>query len=1181
MQNHTRLCRVKCLLWPLVLVMLIIFQVGVHAQTVSPADRKVTLDETNVTLKSIFRSITQQTQLRFIGSSDKLDLNQRYSIKAQNEAVNVVLNKLIGGKGYKWEFTNNTVSIQAPLNGDDVLKQTNAFNNLPKADSLISVSGKIINGKGKPLAGASIKIKDTRRSTVADNNGDYLLENVPVNGVMTVTNIGYDDTETGIAGRSKINLALNEQINELAVTEVVSTGYQTTSKERVTGSVVQINNQLLNRRISSNILDRLEGVASGVLFNKGTETNIVVRGTSTIYANANPLIVLDNFPYYGNVNDINPNDVENISILKDAAAASIWGVQSGNGVIVITTKKGRFNQKMNLNVTSNLTIGSKPDLTYDRRVLNSTDYVELEQYLYNKGFYDNDIQNTFSFPVLSPVVEILEKKKNNEISATEADALIANLKGNDVRKDFSKYVYRKMVNQQYAVNINGGNENLAYFMSVNYDKNLSEVRRNGNNRLSINSNTTLRPVRNLEIQTGIIYAQSGEQFNGTENSYGNLTTGGNYRAILPYTRLADTNGKPLSITKDYRRAYIDTISNPGFLDWHYNPLQEIELANNTLKRTNSLFKIAVKYSFLSSLNIQVQYQYQRDATDSKNLHDANSYFSRNYINQYAQVDPSTGIFDYIIPKGAVLQLGRIENKSNYARTQLNFNKTFNGLHSIVALAGAEIREENGTSYTRGFYGYDDEFGLSYGNIDYKNYYPLNPGQFGAVPNLNSDFYSGSLRRYISYFANAAYNYNGRYNLYLSGRKDGANLFGVKTNQKVVPLWSVGAGWDINEEVFYSLKWLPRLKLRTTYGYTGNVYNGSAFLIAQYQTDPFTGLPAANINYAPNPQLKWEKVKNINLGLDFAFRKDRVSGSLEAYQKRGIDLVEDAPLAPSTGYSSYRGNAASTDTKGIDITINSIIIDRKFGWRTSFLFSFIKDKIVHFDKVFAITDYVANQSNSIVGIEGKAIYSIYSYKWAGLSANNGDPQGIIDNKPSTDYINLVYNANPGDLQYHGSSRPTIFGSWCNTFSYHGFSLSANIIYKLNYYFRRTSTNTSYGQAAYNPNADYSLRWKNPGDEKITNVPSFTDDINDARDAFYQSSSILVEKGDHIRLQDITFDYNLTRMVWRKMPFKSLVLKCYVNNVGILWRANKLGLDPDAFVSRFTHPRSISFGINVGL
>lgn len=1064
------------------------------------------------------------------------------------------------------------------------------------------ISGKVISASNDlAVEGATLALSQQKTIVYTDASGIFSITVASSNDVLTISHIGFISKRIPISQNTSSPLIITLQDTAVQLDEVVvNTGYQNIPKERATGSFVQIDNKLLNRRVSTHILDRLEGVTSGLIFNAGNLANgsrmpneklgISIRGRSTLDANisADPLIVLDNFPYEGDINNINPNDIESITVLKDAAAASIWGSRAGNGVIVMTTKKGHAGQPLRVELNSNITFGDKPDLFYSPYFLNSPDFIDAEKYLFDQGYFDYDLVD-FAMPPISPAVAILDRERSGLLSDADAAQQLTALGLTDVRNELSKYVYRKSKKLQESVSLRGGSEKATYSFSFGYDKNLENLIQDNYSRISVNSFNSFKPAKNLEISAGMIYTGTNTVSNASSAAFGYLATGGRYSTVYPYAKLADATGTSLDIVRDYSAAFADSMAREGYLDWKYRPLDEIKLADNTTKVTSLILRGSINYSFLNQFKAGIQFQYEKEDAVNRVYNSPASYAARDLINRYAVRDPVTGAFTYPVPLGGILAYQNSLQDDYNVRGQLDYVHTFQSTHSINAIAGAEIRQVEGSSLRYGMFGYDDELGTAISNVDFYSYFPINPASYGTIQSPASGV-SGTTNRFLSLFANASYSYKDKYIATVSGRQDGANIFGVKTNDKITPLWSAGLGWDISKEAFYHLSWLPFLKARLTYGYNGNVYNGSAYLTARMTSSSNTGAQVAYINNPPNPELRWEKVKNINFGVDFAAVQHSITGTIELYSKRGTGLIENAPLAPSTGFVSFKGNAAETVTKGMDLTLNTKNINRKFNWATTFLFGLLHDKVVTFDNSYLPRNLVGNNSigtiefTGLIGIPGRPLYGVYSYKWAGLDPANGDPIGYLNGKTSKDYSAIISSTSPDSLVFHGSSRPTIFGSVRNSFGWKGFLLSVNILYKGGYYFRKSSTSLNYEEVINGStvNADFTDRWQKPGDEKSTNVPSviYPGDAN--RNNFYHGSEVLVEKADHIRLQDVSLSYDIDKKELKKIPVTHLQLYIYLNNLGIIWRANDSGIDPDYLDNGgsgriYPDPKSISLGI----
>ena len=530
--------------------------------------------------------------------------------------------------------------------------------------------------------------------------------------------------------------------------------------------------------------------------------------------------------------------------------------------------------------------------------------------------------------------------------------------------------------------------------------------------------------------------------------------------------------------------------------------------------------------------------------------------------------------------GGILDQGNSTSSGQYLRGQLNIDHTWKEVHEIHGIVGAEVKEVSAHSSEARYYGYDDEFALSL-PVDYLTRYRMTPANsLNTIP--HGDGHGGTVDRYLSAFTNMSYSYRKRYILTASARRDASNLFGVNTNQRAVPLWSTGLGWTLSQENFYRSGFIPYLKLRSTFGYNGNVDKTiSAFTTASYYiTSNNTlnpGERAASIRNPPNPDLRWEKIRIWNAGLDFGLKNEMLDGSVEFYVKNGQDLIGDIPLAPSMGLSQYRGNFATTRTRGLDIELRSTPIRRQFRWDINFFHSLVREEVTDYEipprpdeMVFGVL---------LMPVKGNPLFSMYSFPWGGLDPDTGDPRGILNGEPSSDYSAIRAALIPEDVIFHGSARPTSFGSFRNTVSYKGLSLSVNVSYRMGYYFRRNSVD--YGDLVNGriTHSDYLLRWIQPGDELYTQVPSMPSRVNSNRDAQYEFSEIMVERADHIRLQDIRLAYRMERINVHWLPFRSAEFYSYANNMGIIWKKTKYPVDPD--FQNLPPAMSIAMGLRIDL
>lgn len=1041
---------------------------------------------------------------------------------------------------------------------------------LAVAQTIQKFSGTVISSEtNEGIEGATLELKASGQTALTHSDGTFSIDLRVKNAVLIVSHIGYK-SKVIMPGSKLSGIVIILEKNEVAMQQVVvSTGYQQIAKENTTGSFDKIDEKLLNRSTSTDILSRLEGTAGSVYFSKtSTYPEIFIRGISTINAGTAPLIVIDNFPYEGDINNINPNDVESITILKDAAASAIWGAKAGNGVIVITTKKGGYNQKSQVVFNANITIQQKPDLFKDRNFLDSKDFIDVEKFLFDNGKYDGDISDQYYWPVLSPVVEILAKQRDGVISQADAGAQINELGQHDVRKDYSKYLYRQSVMQQYSLNFSGGSNTMKYFLSGGLDNNLSNLTGNKSQRGTFFAETTVKPLKKLELNASIHYSFAKEINNSI---LPDLYPAGGKSVYYPYAKFADDAGNPLALEKNHRAAFIDTTGGGLLLDWKYNPLQEQQTKDKTSSLQDVLIKGSLKYYFSKSLNAEFSGQLEKSNGDNRAVYNQTTFLTRDLINLFSESQDNSILHN--LPVGGILDNTSSALSAYAFRGQLNYHKRSKN-YLLDIIGGGEIRENHTFSQAGRIYGYDDNL-LTFTPVDYVTVFNL-WDNLGQQPIIDMTDFSDIRYRYVSIYSNAAVTYKNKYTISASGRRDASNLFGVNSNQKWNPLWSAGAAWNISNESFYKPTLLPYLRLRITYGYNGNFQNNlSALATIRYLgAAPPINLPKATINNPANPDLSWEKTAILNAAIDFSTKNNRLQGSIEYYHKNSTDLLSPVPVDRTTGVTQMTMNSANLAGKGVDVKINSRIIDRKIKWDVQFLFNYVTNKVTKYLLTYTIKN--PGYGNVINPVAGQDPYALISYKWGGLDHETGNPIGYDHDTLSQDYSSITYSTTYDNMVVTGSSRPPMFGNLITTLSWKGISISANLSYRLHHYFRKNSID--YGALFNNwqGNIDFVNRWQKPGDELHTNVPSMVYPDDYYRDMFYSLSEATVVKGDQLRLQDINISYNPQGLRMGNYDLNNLTFYSYINNVGLLWVKNKHRIDPD-YQNNMPPSLSISFGL----
>lgn len=1167
-------------------IALMAFTMQVHATTNQDSAALVTLKVSNAPIEDVFLRIEAQTGFSFTYSTQLIDKKEKVSVDFKRERLGDVLRELLGKRNLRWVIRGTGIVILQDSKPATQIERFSATDSIPKID----VRGVVTDKSGNPIPGATVSLKGQSRGQSTDGEGRFFFTNMPVNGVIQISSIGFEAKQMRLHGESSLRIVLDTLIRDIEGVEVFSTGYQNIPKDRATGSYVQVGGEVINRSVSSNIMDRVINYTSSLRFEPRpvrsgvNSSDISIRGFSTILANMRPLVVVDGFPYEeansigenSILNFINPNDIESITVLRDAAAASIWGARAGNGVIVINTKKGRFNQKLRVQLMASYNIVERPDI-YKLPIISSKDAIDFETKRFDAGAY-NEYDDVYApigyFPALSPVAEILLAKRRGEISSIQAETMLGKIATHDVRDDLYRKMMREELNQQYALNITGGTSVISYYGSVGYNKTDGTSLGSNYDRITTRFETNMRPVSQMEINTFITYTQS--KSTSSLVDYTQYLANGVQKAA-PYSNFFNENGSLASLPgpSDIRLKYIDTVKTNGLLDWTYNPLDEMNHTNANINQNSTRLGASMRYNFLPFLGVEVRGQYEKAIAANETYYAQESFHVRDLVNRYMSLG-ANGQPRYNVPIGGKLDFFNQTKSSWNLRAQFNFNKSWaNG--TVNAILGAERSEVKGSATADRKYGYDPGSSTVSTKMDYQNTYPTRPlGNFGNAPIPNNEFVSSTLTRYVSYFMTASYFFLDRFTLSGSMRFDGSNYFGVDANQRIRPLWSAGGSWDINNESFFKVNWINNLKLRLTYGFSGNVDNSATSLPTVRFINPTVGyhpFPTASLVTPPNPGLHWERIGLTNYALDFSILKRAVSGSIEYYRKKGIDLIGSDIVEPTTGVTRFTSNYASMKGQGFDIVLNTNV-GRSIKWVSNTILSYNIDEITDYKTINPATFNYLDGSP----IVGESLSRLYAYPSAGLSGLDGAPQGYIGGK-TTPFTDVLQKAKPEDLVYIGTQVPKYFGSIRNTLSYRDFSLSVGLVFKFNYYFTRTSIN--YANLAYywGGHSDYARRWQKPGDEINTRIPALPDILDD-RSVFLERSTDLIENGGVIRLQDIRFSYDFNRQRFKSLPFENAQIFIFLNNIGMIWKANKEGLDPDLSAGGRV-PRSIAFGVTISL
>lgn len=1132
--------------------------------------QKFTVDQDQATLPEMFDIILKKTGYDHSGFLDDSLLRKKFPAGFQNITLKKFLKEYLPLYGLTYFIDpNKPTTIQlAMINRPATLAAKD-----PKIlRHIMGTVFRVDSGDRELLAHVNILIKGTNRGKETKSNGSFFFDNVPANAVLYFTGVNLVPRSIRVTDHQDICVKMEYRTDSLEETTIYTNGIITKLKDSTTWVAGVVQRSLLQRSPESNALRRIEFLIPGMLFTHPAQTsdgadlvdNIIVRGPSTINAGTRPMVVVDNFPYYGNLNNINPEDIESVTVLKDASSLSLWGVSAGNAIIVITTRKGKTPKPM-LTFSGILTGQGRPDVRH-LHLIPAGELIDLEQQSYKSGYYPADLFNDGNFTPVPPVVSLLHDADRGLITREEAASRIAAMRGNDIRKDIERYFYQKSFEQQYTLQLSGESGRLNYFVSGGITTLAGNLTGTKQLRRTARTQLTYAVNKKLKLSFATSYAFSTLTSN---NNPGYLPISLHGRKLMPtYLGLNDAQGKALPYFGDYKESYLHQLDSAGFHSAVWYPMDDMSRRNNRLDTRDYVANLGLQYTFNDRLQLNLMYQFEQQKMDRNDLHTGNSYYVNDFRNIYMQLDPVTGNLFSPVPPGGIADLSVYNITAHQARTQLNWQIKRDSLHALSLTAGVDFRDIVAQGDTSRRYGIDGSAGTSviHDTMAYPPYM-IGVGEPMTIPVIAGHRKTTDLL--FSNFLTSTYTYMGKYTLSANIRGDIANLFGPATNNKWQPLWSAGAAWHVGREKFYAFDALPELIIQASFGTLGNISRlASAYTTMSSGYGGVTGTPyqTAFVLSFPNADLGWEKVKIFNVGIDFATKDHVFKGRIDAYSKLSTGLMAQTFLDPTLGgvqnpgsRPSYFTNSASMQVKGLDMELTSRNHSGKWEWTTNFLLSIAASRIKRYSVPAGegINYLDANLPNPV---PGRPLFAIYAYKWLYLDGQKGDPVGTWNGHPSTEWGAIIANTPVDSMVYKGPAQPPIFGAIRNTVTKGKFSLSWNISYRLGYYMRAPAFSSTDVLNNWNSNDTYRQRWQKPGDERTTNVPGLDYTNNAARDYFYANSDILAFRADNIRLEDIMLSIE-TRRKQNKDRSRQRRIFAVLSNVGTLWQANKNHIDPD--------------------
>ena len=1144
--------------------LLMVFICGFSAMASS---QKVALQVQNATLKVALNQLKNQTGVRMLFDADKADKVACADCRLENVELREALDRLL--EGTSWGYQE--------IDGVYVVRE------LPPMAQAVRVSGKVVDEDGQPLPGVSVVLKGTTTGVVTDVDGNFtLMLPDPEGAVLVFSFVGMKTQEIVYAGQQTLNIVMKQEISELE--DVVVTGYQTIVREKVTGSTSTVTSRQLEERYTPNLLDNLEGRVAG-LVTYGDKT--LIRGSSSMYAETEPLLVVDGLPIEGSIEDLNPYDIESVTVLKDAAAAAIYGARASNGVIVVTTKKATKEGVTEIQFSGNLTIYEKKNMDYhDNFYMSPAEQVDVESAYYDYYFFRNrdsqdpigDFENVLSqYSPITPLQYAYYQYATNQITESELEGIKAELRWNNFAKEFGENALRRQYLQQYNLALRTCTDRFNSSLVLNYKRDNSGIVNSYDNMINISYRMSYDVKKWLTASFN---------FNGilakAKESASEYAT--NPFNVPSYYRLLNDDGSYNYYSpSNFNQYYTLDDESSALKPMDFNHLEELGYDSRITDRRNMRYQGELLFKIIDGLSVNTSFVYETERQNVSNYSEADSYIMRFLKNIYTvqQGTDSNYTYEYMIPEqGGKLTTEDTRGEYWTWRGQLNFNRTF-GKHSVDFLGGFEFRE---TKYkgTKGILlGYDDQLqsqsttGVSFTdlyNYMYTTYFvsgfPAQQWGFDEYIEPYIGLVPEEYHRYASGYMNLTYTYDERYNLFASFRKDYADLFGANAKFRGKPLWSVGASWNMSNEYFLAdVQWLNSLKLRLSYGKTGNIYQGAtSYMTASTgEVNNYTQMPVATVDSPANPSLKWEKTATTNVGVDFALLDHRLRGSVDYYYKKGTDIFSQKSLDVSKGFTSMNMNMADMKNNGVEVALSAdwfrAANEGDFAWTTSWTAAYNKNEITSMEyQPSSVWDIVESGFK-----EGYPASSLFSFHYVGLDQTGvgtmqnwlGQPLYQLSDGRTDHYIS---RSDVNCIVYSGQSDPKINMAMDNTLRYKGFSLNFMMVYYGGHKMRVRQYQPLYGMG-FGPLADYYLDSWSPTntDTDVPGVGEWSYLSSTSVDYLYADN--FVQPANFIKIRNITLGYSVPNRLARQIGLNNLRVTFQLDNIPALWKKNDVGVDSE--------------------
>ncbi|WEK36304.1 MAG: SusC/RagA family TonB-linked outer membrane protein [Candidatus Pseudobacter hemicellulosilyticus] len=1159
----------------------------------------INLSKKNASLQEVFREIEKQSGYQFFYNERLLNDAKKVNITVKDATLVQALDACFMRQPFTYAIVDKTIVVKkkeestpsGPLLSFAVESQ----------EAFLDLIGTVVDATGKPLAGASVKVRGTNKGTYTNDKGEFTLANVSAGALLEISFLGHKTREYRVTENSRvIKITLEESATNLE--DVVVTGFQTIDRKKFSGASVKLKADDVRMDGQIDVSRMLEGRAAGVSVQNvsgtfGSAPKIRIRGATSITGENKPLWVVDGVVLEEIVNisndqlssgdpttllgsavaGLNANDIETFDILKDAAATALYGARAMNGVVVITTKKGKVGKPV-ISYTGNYSTQLKPSYR-DFNIMDSYQQMSVYSDMYQRGFLNySAVANRADAGVFGKMTELIDSYDStkgafglpNTPEAREAFLM----RYATANTDWFDLLFRNQLMQEHSLSLSNGNEKSQSYLSLSYYGDdgwtiADKVKRytfNFRNTYNVSDKLTLgfqtlssfrqqRAPGALSRQSNPVFGTFDRDFDINPFSYALNTS----RTLTAY----DENGNPEYFRRNFAPFNIINELENNYIDLN---MIDIKLQGNIGYKFNKNFR----YEFVGSVRYAKSNQ-ESNITEHSNMANAYRAAGTSTIranNRFLYKDPDNPAAQpvVVLPYGGFYNRDENYLKNYDIRNTLYYNQTFGGIHSFTGVVGQQIRytDRQNTNHTGYGYQYDQ------GGVPFVDYRILKQS---IEQNFQYYGMQNTYDRFAAFYATAGYSFDERFNIGVNGRYDGSNRLGKTSTARWLPTWSVDASWNIDQEGFSkNLDFISYLKLRASYGLTaslGTATNAAIVLRSGITRRPYLDEKenSLTLEELENANLTWEKLHTLNIGLDGGLFNNRLTFALDVFFRNSFDLINSIKTSGIGGQSEKSANFADMRSNGFEIMIGGTPYRSKnFEWRTNYTMGYIVTKITRAVNTPNIFNLVPAEGGYLNGYPARGLWSV---NFKGLGANDGIPtflneDSVVDKGVYLQSDMVKY------LKYEGPVDPTLTGGLNNTFRWKDLSLNVFVTYQMGSKIRLAPVfGAQYTDLDAMPN-EFADRYAQPGDARYTVVPVVNDRLYDTKNSsvypfnVYNFSSARVADGDFIRLKSVSLSYNLPAGFRQALRMSNASVMVSAYNLWLLYSDSKLeGADPEFF------------------